>query len=73
MEEIDLKKELKQLKQSIHFHNYRYHTLDTPLISDFEFDHLLTRLHEIEKLHPEWVTYDSPTQRAGGAPADKFD
>jgi len=68
-----LRTELDALRQQINFHNYRYHVLDAPLISDAEYDRLLVRLREIEAAHPEWITPDSPTQRAGSAPADKFD
>ncbi len=73
MDEKQLNDELEQLKQEINFHNYRYHVLDDPLISDAEFDRLLKRLKEIEEMHPEWVTVDSPTQRAGAVPAEKFE
>src|SRR3972149_2633481 len=63
----------EELKQKIHFHNYRYHVLDSPVISDAEFDKLLAELKRIEAEHPDWVTPDSPTQRAGARPADRFD
>lgn len=61
------------LKREIHFHNYRYHVLDAPLISDAEFDRLMAELRQIEAEHPDWVTPDSPTQRAGAPPAEKFE
>ncbi len=73
MEEKQLKNELDDLKQEIHFHNYRYHVLDDPLISDAEFDRMLKRLKEIESQHPEWITADSPSQRAGAEPAERFE
>ncbi|HSM72803.1 MAG TPA: NAD-dependent DNA ligase LigA, partial [Anaerolineales bacterium] len=57
----------------IHAHNYRYHVLDAPVISDLEYDTLLNELKEIESGHPHWITPDSPTQRAGAKPADRFD
>lgn len=63
---------LEQLRQTINYHNYRYHVLDTPEISDYEFDQLINELRAIEAAHPEWITSDSPTQRAGAFPADKF-
>lgn len=63
---------LQFLRKEIHYHNYRYHVLDEPIISDYEYDQLLAELKEIEQNHPEWVTSDSPTQRAGAPPADKF-
>jgi DNA ligase (NAD+) len=61
------------LKQQVHEHNYRYHVLDAPIISDLEYDRLLNELKQIEAEHPDWVTSDSPTQRAGARPADRFD
>src|SRR4026209_1148645 len=62
----------EELKQQIHFHNYRYHVLDAPIISDLEFDKLLNEYKKIEADHPDWITPDSPTQRAGAKPADRF-
>jgi DNA ligase (NAD+) len=66
------KKRLEELHRDIHFHNYRYHVLDDPVISDFEFDRLLAELRQIESDHPAWVMPDSPTQRIGGQPAKRF-
>jgi len=63
---------LEELRKKIHYHNYRYHVLDDPIISDYEFDRLMAELKEIESQHPEWITPDSPTQRVGSQPADKF-
>lgn len=62
----------EDLKQQIHEHNYRYHVLDAPVISDLEFDRLLNELKQIEAEHPDWITSDSPTLRAGAKPADRF-
>lgn len=62
----------QSLKGQVHLHNYNYHVLDAPVISDYEFDQLLVELREIERHHPEWVTPDSPTQRAGATPAEGF-
>ncbi len=64
--------ELEKLKQEINFHNYRYHVLDAPVISDVEYDRLVARLKQIEAEHPEWITPDSPTQRVGGTVSEKF-
>jgi len=63
---------LADLRKQIHFHNYRYHTLDQPLISDYEFDQLLNELKGLEAQHPELVTPDSPTQRSGAQPLERF-
>ena len=69
---MNTKSRYEELKQQIHFHNHRYHVLDAPVISDLEFDKLLNELKRIEADHPDWVTSDSPTLRAGAKPADRF-
>ena len=63
----------EQLKKDIHYHNYRYHVMDDPLISDYEFDQLLLKLRAMEVVHPDWITPDSPTQRSGAPPAERFE
>ncbi len=63
----------EELKAQVNLHNYRYHVLDAPIISDLEYDRLLNDLKGIESAHPEWITSDSPTQRAGARPADRFE
>ena len=68
----DIKKEIEKLRNQIRYHEYRYYVLDSPEISDFEFDKLMRRLQELEAQNPELVTPDSPTQRVGGAPAEEF-
>ncbi|HJS30207.1 MAG TPA: NAD-dependent DNA ligase LigA, partial [Anaerolineales bacterium] len=68
----DLYQKLDDLRQSIRYHNYRYHVLDDPEISDLEYDRLMSELVQIETDHPELMTPDSPTQRAGGTPAEGF-
>jgi len=60
------------LSQQLHHHNYRYHTLDQPEITDAEYDQLLNKLLAIENQHPELVTSDSPSQRVGSAPLSGF-
>ncbi len=72
MAEEARKQTYEALKKEINFHNYRYHVLDDPVVSDYEFDQMLKQLKEIEANHPAWVTPDSPTQRAGSQPLDKF-
>lgn len=72
MNKKSLRSRYQELKQQIHEHNYRYHVLDAPIISDLEFDRLLNELKQIEAEHPDWVTADSPTMRAGAKPADRF-
>lgn len=63
---------LIELRSEIQFHNYRYHVLDDPVLSDAEFDALYNELRDIEAQHPEWITPDSPSQRTGGVLASKF-
>jgi len=62
------RRELDRLREEIRRHERLYYVEDNPRISDADFDHLLRRLQEMEKAHPEWVTPDSPTQRVGGEP-----
>jgi DNA ligase (NAD+) len=72
MDEQILKYRLDTIREKINYHNYRYHVLDAPVISDYEYDRLVSELLEIETQHPEWITPDSPSQRAGAAPSEKF-
>lgn len=72
MSEPISQKEYENLRDKINYHNYLYNTLDQPEISDYEYDLLFNRLKEIERAHPEWVTPDSPTQRSGSAPLERF-
>jgi DNA ligase (NAD+) len=61
-----------ELRERVDYHLYRYHVLDEPEISDAEFDRLWDELLELEREHPELQTADSPTQRVGAPPSDKF-
>ena len=63
---------IAQLRDEINFHNHRYHVLDDPVLPDAEYDKLLARLTELEALHPELVTPESPTQRVGAQPVSGF-
>ena len=73
MDATSLRSRYEDLKSQVNFHNHRYHVLDAPLISDAEYDKLLNELKQIESDHPNWITPDSPTQRAGATPADRFE
>ena len=64
--------EVQALSSALHDHNYRYHVLDDPAITDIEYDQLLRRLQQLEETHPELKSSDSPTQRVGGSPLDAF-
>ncbi|HKC52880.1 MAG TPA: NAD-dependent DNA ligase LigA [Myxococcota bacterium] len=63
---------LLELREQLELHGRRYHVLDSPTISDAEYDRLFREAQALEGAHPEWVTPDSPTQRVGGAPAAGF-
>ena len=69
---MDEKQEIQSLRRELEQANYEYYVLDNPSMSDYDFDHKLRRLEELEAKHPEWVTPDSPTQRVGGKVADGF-
>ncbi len=68
----DLRQRLADLREQINFHNYRYHVLDDPVVSDAEYDRLLNELKRIEAEHPDLITPDSPTQRVGGQVSERF-
>ena len=72
MDEKEIRQQIETLREQLHYHNYLYHTLDAPVISDYDYDQLYKRLKELESAHPELITADSPTQRSGGQPLDKF-
>ncbi|MCS7206992.1 MAG: NAD-dependent DNA ligase LigA [Dehalococcoidia bacterium] len=63
---------IEWLRKEIHYHNYRYYVLDSPVISDAEYDALMRELRDLEARYPELVTPDSPTQRVGAPPAEGF-
>ena len=65
-------KEIERLREKIRHHEYLYHVVDDPEISDAAFDKLLNKLKQLEKENPKLITPDSPTQRVGGAPRDGF-
>jgi DNA ligase (NAD+) len=66
-------KRIAELRELVDYHLYRYHVLDDPEISDAEFDRLWDELLALEREHPELQTPDSPTQRVGAPPSDKFE
>ncbi|MBL6965710.1 MAG: NAD-dependent DNA ligase LigA [Anaerolineales bacterium] len=73
MNEQQLHKRLEELRRQIEYHNYQYHVLDQPIVSDYEYDQFMLELRQIEENHPEWITPDSPSQRAGAPVAEKFE
>src|SRR5947207_6051605 len=61
-----------ELRAILDYHLYRYHVLDEPEISDAEYDRLYDELVALEQSDPKLVTPDSPTQRVGAPPSEKF-
>src|SRR5256885_16342966 len=66
------KRRVEELRDQINNHNWRYHVLDDPEISDYDYDQLVNELKQLEEEFPELITPDSPTQRVGAAPAELF-
>ncbi len=69
----EVRKEVERLRELINYHNIKYYRDDSPEISDAEYDELFRRLVELEKKYPELITPDSPTQRVGAPPLEKFE
>lgn len=63
---------VEELRRRLHEANYEYYVLDSPTLSDAEWDRMLRELKEIEAAHPELITPDSPTMRVGAEPATQF-
>ena len=72
MSKESIRKEILLLREELEKHNYRYYVLDDPLVSDAAYDELFRKLVQLEKEHPEFAAPDSPTQRVGAAPLEKF-
>jgi DNA ligase (NAD+) len=68
----DVQKRLDELRNQVNHHLYRYHVLDEPEISDAEYDRLFDELKALEEGHPDLITPDSPTQRVGAPPSERF-
>jgi DNA ligase (NAD+) len=68
----DIKKEVEELVKELNDHNYRYYVLDSPVISDAEYDRMYRRLEELEKKYG-YILSDSPTQRIGAPALEKFE
>jgi DNA ligase (NAD+) len=69
---MDIQKIIQDLRVELNQHNHNYYVLDTPTISDFEFDQKLKELQELENQHPEFYDDNSPTQRVGGTITKNF-
>ena len=73
MNQAQAKKRIEKLREELNFHNYRYYVLDDPVISDGSYDRLMRELEGLEKEYPHLITPNSPTQRVGAPPLDKFE
>ena len=69
---MDIQKTIQVLREELNQHNHNYYVLDSPTISDFEFDQKLKQLQELENQHPELFDENSPTQRVGGTITKNF-
>lgn len=69
---MDIQTKIQTLRDELNQHNHNYYVLDKPTISDFEFDHLLKQLQELEAQHPEFFDENSPSQRVGGSITKNF-
>ena len=73
MKDLDhIRQRIDELRGQINHHNYRYYVLDSPEISDAEYDLLMRELEQLEVEYPQFLTPDSPTQRVGAAPVEAF-
>lgn len=70
---MNYKERMDELVRQLNEANYRYYVLDNPQMLDFEYDHLLRELENLEAEHPEFVSADSPTKRVGGEALSKFE
>ena len=68
----DVQERLDELREQVDHHLHRYHVLDDPEISDAEYDRLYDELKALEDEHPDLITPDSPTQRIGAPPSERF-
>ncbi|HEY98035.1 MAG TPA: NAD-dependent DNA ligase LigA [Dehalococcoidia bacterium] len=68
----DVSRKIEKLRSEINHHNYRYYVLDSPEISDAEYDDLMRELKQLEEQYPQFLTEDSPSQRVGAAPVEAF-
>jgi DNA ligase (NAD+) len=68
----DAQQRLDELREQVDHHLYRYHVLDDPEIADAEYDRLYDELRSLEEEHPDLITPDSPTQRVGAPPSERF-
>lgn len=68
----EIKQQVLQLRAQLALYNHQYYVLDTPTVPDADYDAIYQQLQQLEQQYPQLVTPDSPTQRVGAAPLDKF-
>lgn len=68
----DIQTQIDRLRQQLNFHNYQYYVEDAPSIPDADYDRLYQQLQQLELAHPQLITAESPTQRVGAKPLEKF-
>ena len=69
---MNVQQKIEELRKELHHHNHLYYVLDSPEISDYDFDMMLKELQELEEKHPEFQDPNSPTQRVGGTVTKSF-
>ncbi|SDS85057.1 DNA ligase (NAD+) [Gillisia sp. Hel1_33_143] len=70
---MKIEERITQLRKDLHQHNYHYYILDSPEISDYDFDMMLEELQKLETENPEYNDPNSPTHRVGGAVTKNFE
>ncbi len=69
---MNIQNSIQKLREELNQHNYNYYVLDTPLVSDYDFDIKLKELQDLENKYPEYFDANSPSQRVGGAITKNF-
>ena len=72
MDTRDAKLEIERLTRELEYHNHQYYVLDDPKISDYDYDHMLRQLEDLERQYPEYASPISPTRRVGGQALSQF-
>jgi DNA ligase (NAD+) len=66
----EAKLRVEELRSQVNYHDYRYHVLDSPEVSDYDYDMMMRELRALEAKFPQLITPDSPTQRVSGQPVE---
>jgi len=73
MDKQAINDKINSLREKINYHNYLYYAKENPELQDYEYDAIFRELKELEQANPELITSDSPTQRVGNTPSEKFE